>query len=941
MFPVPDHLPKRGGAHLSSEDRGLPDPTLDLLDPLIDEWASSQPSGSKTAISRSSKIREVRTKLTEAIHHNKTNAHELLRANYPSISSHIRLGEQAKIDFGKISRSVDQLEKDIHPEDAEISFLPPLLANLDRHFAAVQAQAATQAQLRALELAKEEVGKLHRLEEAVWAGRGADEWVIKELIAEKRTEALELEGTRLYTEMTSRYFLLRSMVTEQLSDGLKEAISLATFPDGRRTLRVQGRATLPQPKLTRPEIHPQKSSKPPPYSLAHVYNALASFQSLDSILQNLQTRLLREIVAPVASRPLHMEVSGSDPVASVTLQSAQSLATPKERIDSVASILSFITDHVLPSSDRTEAVRISFLAGVQQESMRLIVQHILLPSMPSALSAIPSWLETVNHAVEVESQNVSSGRIIAPFFTSEAGRAWATQRRKRVAEDVRKLIDGGWGGWEAVTEQRDKEVLTLIEVEVSDGEDVGTEVKGEEPDEFGWGFDDQADDKSDAEGVDDGWGFDESENADAGPSKSAPSLDSSKQEGDTGDGWDFDLSTPQAELPPAPPPVAKPVREAKRLGKKVAKVANEAGDDPWASEGEKEPEEAAVPPAETSTADDWAWGDGEQPTKTRTKKKRKLLKEERQTIKETFLISRACEKIVDMADRALMEAVDLESKDLLSPSFRGSHTLLLAAASDVFDVYRSLLPTHFVSQVRDVPTLAMQMYNDAGHLAKRVAALQEQYPMWSDVEGDASPVEIAKRLDALAVHAFESQLALQKQALMEELAEARLDDVAREIGMKNAERSLQGVAHKIDTLSRVLKVVLPETTYLLVLGYLLDETIQKISGDILALQDITEVESTRLSELLRVIYPLEEIFVLNPGQPSAIVAQVPHWLKFCYISELLNANLVDILYLFDSGALIDFTTDELVRLIRALFADSEKRDQAIDKIEKGLGEAAE
>lgn len=54
-----------------------------------------------------------------------------------------------------------------------------------------------------------------------------------------------------------------------------------------------------------------------------------------------------------------------------------------------------------------------------------------------------------------------------------------------------------------------------------------------------------------------------------------------------------------------------------------------------------------------------------------------------------------------------------------------------------------------------------------------------------------------------------------------------------------------------------------------------------------------------------------------------------------------QANLVDILYLFDSGALIDFTTSELVSLIRALFADSEKRDDAIERIEKGETRAGE
>jgi prophage maintenance system killer protein len=49
-----------------------------------------------------------------------------------------------------------------------------------------------------------------------------------------------------------------------------------------------------------------------------------------------------------------------------------------------------------------------------------------------------------------------------------------------------------------------------------------------------------------------------------------------------------------------------------------------------------------------------------------------------------------------------------------------------------------------------------------------------------------------------------------------------------------------------------------------------------------------------------------------------------------------SANLVDITYLFENGALIDFTSDELISLLKALFADSEKREKAIERIERGL-----
>ncbi|KAJ7018660.1 hypothetical protein C8F04DRAFT_1277348 [Mycena alexandri] len=42
-------------------------------------------------------------------------------------------------------------------------------------------------------------------------------------------------------------------------------------------------------------------------------------------------------------------------------------------------------------------------------------------------------------------------------------------------------------------------------------------------------------------------------------------------------------------------------------------------------------------------------------------------------------------------------------------------------------------------------------------------------------------------------------------------------------------------------------------------------------------------------------------------------------------SQLLEASMVDILDLFDSGSLVDFEADELVHLVRALFAETALR----------------
>ena len=84
------------------------------------------------------------------------------------------------------------------------------------------------------------------------------------------------------------------------------------------------------------------------------------------------------------------------------------------------------------------------------------------------------------------------------------------------------------------------------------------------------------------------------------------------------------------------------------------------------------------------------------------------------------------------------------------------------------------------------------------------------------------------------------------------------------------------------------------------------------------------------------------------------MSYVPSWLKFSYLSELLvstasaygiqslmlgtvqqEASMADITYLFEEGALVDFELDELVKLVRALFADTPLRANTISKFLAG------
>lgn len=112
--------------------------------------------------------------------------------------------------------------------------------------------------------------------------------------------------------------------------------------------------------------------------------------------------------------------------------------------------------------------------------------------------------------------------------------------------------------------------------------------------------------------------------------------------------------------------------------------------------------------------------------------------------------------------------------------------------------------------------------------------------------------------------------------------------------------------------------VLSKTQHLTVTGRIVEHALTYVLDSVLALPDIPEVDSRRLAELCRVLAALEGLFVIDTGssrvadetvfgdlitywvteaddcttlQSSLVVAYVPSWLKFSYLSELLVSNL--------------------------------------------------
>ncbi|KZV94585.1 hypothetical protein EXIGLDRAFT_645072 [Exidia glandulosa HHB12029] len=329
--------------------------------------------------------------------------------------------------------------------------------------------------------------------------------------------------------------------------------------------------------------------------------------------------------------------------------------------------------------------------------------------------------------------------------------------------------------------------------------------------------------------------------------------------------------------------------------------------------------------------------------------------------KATFMISQSALTTLDIAKRALAEGRELSESSIFdehaASSARGG-AALLNSASSVLDLFRAVLP------VKDTPPFggsalkALRFSNDCLYLSHAVLQLrsgadgaktgQDPEVRWRDALED-----VAHRLRDCSTHWFEDTLVRLEFLGLALVADEDNQDRRREVLLDllgaaegflyvgDAEQFLQcktiveQLAKDITKLAKDWKPTLTKHAYYTALGTLVDGVLAQMIDQIIALDDIPDVESRHLSQLCRLLTHLEGLFVDEHTGSSLVVVHVPSWLKFSYLSELLEASLTDISYLFDEGALIDFETEELVKLIRALFADTPLRANAITKISAG------
>ena len=256
----------------------------------------------------------------------------------------------------------------------------------------------------------------------------------------------------------------------------------------------------------------------------------------------------------------------------------------------------------------------------------------------------------------------------------------------------------------------------------------------------------------------------------------------------------------------------------------------------------------------------------------------------------------------------------------------------------VLSMYRASAPNYYIRDING----SMFLYNDSLWMAERLRQIAESHNKPAGkprLEADnLALVNFGKR-------AYGKEMESQRTIIGDLLDGAQgFANCTEPPFSQECDLAISSVVDRLRDVHKQWKSVLSHSALLQSLGSLLSTVVDKIIVDVCDMSDISEPESQRLTAFCNRIAALEDLFTPERPQdaPSDAVQAVPltavytpNWLKFQYLSQILDSTLVDIKYLWTEGELrLEFSADELADLIQALFADSEHRRRAIAEIRR-------
>ncbi|WEW61335.1 ribosome biogenesis protein ytm1 [Emydomyces testavorans] len=391
------------------------------------------------------------------------------------------------------------------------------------------------------------------------------------------------------------------------------------------------------------------------------------------------------------------------------------------------------------------------------------------------------------------------------------------------------------------------------------------------------------------------------------------------------DDWNAEWSDNEHEKAPEEPGVVDDSRNGKNESAKSEEEADETWD--WDDENEETPA-----PVQTK-------GDAGPSTHTNGHGNHRKGSQRELILKESYAITNLPDAIIAIISDQLSDAEDLAKLGNSQLKLASSRPALLALPTLIVAMFKATAPMFYSHRFN---VSQMYVYNDCMYLAEQLRVLSEARNL-PKLSSDSEAV------DKFGKAAYGKELHSQRTILTDLLDGCQgFSNCSEEPFLGECKNAMAAAVDRLKDVYKEWQPILSRSALLQSIGSLISTAVNKLILDIEDLSDISDAESRQLADFCSYLSKLEDLFIPEPrtdphaaNQPESIpmtAMYVPNWLKFQYLINILESSLADIKYLWTEGELkLEFDAEELVDLIKALFADSDHRKRAIMEIRRTSG----
>lgn len=299
---------------------------------------------------------------------------------------------------------------------------------------------------------------------------------------------------------------------------------------------------------------------------------------------------------------------------------------------------------------------------------------------------------------------------------------------------------------------------------------------------------------------------------------------------------------------------------------------------------------------------------------------------------EIYMVSDIPDHIVEVLGKDISDAISLHQEAPNSLSGVKAAAGLLALPTFALAMFRATAPTQYTN-FRSLGN--MNLYNDSLYIADKLRNMNVPSGM-NSVDSDS------KAMEKFGRSAYAREMDIQRTILNDLLDGAQgFSNCTQFPYSQEIENAVSSTVDRLRAVHTIWQPILSTSALLQSVGALLSTVIGKVVTEIEEMEDISEAQSQRLVAFCGQIAMLEDLFMAKPpgtadSDENAVAmtaVYVSNWLRFQYLMNILDSSLVDLKFLWTEGELsLEFSQEEVVDLIKALFAESNHRRSAIAAI---------